>query len=397
LERVSRAEDAESQPALADTGVISIKKKVMIQTAKSPSPVSYEAQSAMSMRSSISQISRVTGLGQQPKTTEQPIKEHVPVPIDVPVVEESEFDEVNRQRISLKIATAKQEEQRKLKEQRDAFEVARKRVRDQAELQKKALTYDYEGKIVFTQPLVTKQTLYQPKYEVLTQQSLSKDKRARSVTMTFKDKQTPMREVEFVKSIKTASMWDVINSRSGVVIREGSKAKAGPAVARQLSRKEYMRQAKGAPSVSVLRHSSREPREDLSPAKSLVPQTVSDVPDYDLPPLPNEPRGRVTPLVQGQPRIVQYTIKEASAVEELTEVDQFNLSILEKKDWGMNPPVRTVRIVERLPKRPDRRTLRMTHGHKQRLPRERALNEYVGKRLNISAMSDSTTDASYRR
>jgi hypothetical protein len=384
-------------------GYVTVRKKVMIQTAKSPSPVSFEAQSVVSRRSSISQFSRVGGLGQRRAKTEAPIKEYVPVPIDVPAVEETEFDEANRQRINLKLTAAKQEEQRKLKEKRAAFELARKRERDQAELDKKELTYDYEGKIVFTQPLVTKNTLYQPKYRVLTPQALTKEKRASSaVAITVKEKRTPTREVEFVKSIKTAasSMWDVINSRSGVVVREGSKAKAGPAGARRLSRKEYMRQAKVTDPASVSRNSSRELREDLSPAKShvsFVPQTVSDVPDYDLPPLLNDPRGRVSPLGQGRPRIVQYSSKEASAVEELTEVDQFNLSLLEKKDWGMNPPVRTVRIVERMPKRPDSRTLRMTHGPKQRLPRERPLNEYVGKRLNISATSDSTTDVSFRR
>jgi hypothetical protein len=378
-------EDEEPEPAVIDSWArsqVTVKRKVMIQSPQPPS-VPNDAKSVRSGQSSTSRISRVA-THRRNRTAEQPIKEYVAIPIDIVETEEPEFNLMNRPRIEQQLQAKRRQQERIAKEIKEALEIARKKEREQADLAKKPLTYDYEGKVIFTKPLVTKNTLYQPKFSLKTSEVLQKSKRTASAEVgALKEKKTPLRELEFIKSLKTQNtMWDVINSKLGVVIKEGSKAKGGPpATAGRVSRKEYMRKVRTA-SSNVSKGSL--PASDHK-SQASKPPTLGEVPDYET-----EPQGALSFQVLGQPRIVQYHSKEDSFVEEPSEIDKFNSSILDSADWGVNPPIHGARLPTRMPRRPDAKTQQRTHGYKTKLPRERPLNEHVGKRVNLSGTTDST-------
>jgi hypothetical protein len=391
-------DDTEPIPATVDSwasGRIPVKKRVVVRTDTTiPSLESAELSSAKSGKSQDKKTdATVNGRARRRnRTVEAPAKEYELFPLeDCAESENVEFDELNRSRIEQKELLAKKQVDRQKKERREALEQARKIERDHAELAKKALTYDYEGKIIFTQPLVTKNTAYVPKY--LIQPSDLAPIKAKRVASTevgvIKDKRAPSKEVEFVKTIKAQSvMWDIISTTKGVIIRDGNMAKGERIdLGGRMTRKDYMRNVKLKRLEASAELSMDRSSVEGSSLEATQPPAYRDVPDYEL---PNESEMfSMTPIPQGSSFIIQYS-KDTPFIEESSEIDRFNMSIVEDRDWGMNPTFRGVKSPARVPRRPNFRLMQTTHGYKARLPRERPLIEHVGKRLNMSYEAEST-------
>lgn len=388
-------DDDEPQPAVIDcwaSGRIPLKRKVVVKEA-SPSQTSL----AESLGSDLSQTPTVSmkqvKAVRRNRTVEPPAKEYELIVLDEPIEEEPEFDEVNRQRIELKAIANKKAADLKKREQREALEAARKVERDQEQLAKKALTYDYEGKLIFTKPAVLSNAIFLPRFAVQAAEATAKPKRVASTGITeLKEKRAPLKEVQFVKAIKAQTvMWDLISPNKGVIMREGSKARGERIDMGRMSRKDYMKRAKASrldsfndsQELSSLKEPSRNSKEPS------IPTAISDVPDYEL---PNESEmfSMNSALLPSQPKIIQYRSGDVNFAEDLSEIDQFNMSILQDHDWGSSPQHREVRLPARLPRRPNFKTLHSTHGYKMRFPRERPLNEHLGKRINISYDTEST-------
>jgi hypothetical protein len=228
----------------------------------------------------------------------------------------------------------------------------RRMERAASDLRNSQFTYDYDGNIVLVKP----RPLVGARKVQATLLAMPEPQQAKKTYVPKKPvhviKQTPVSELQFVKSISGDAVMDVLKVGTGVTAFDLLRTKKGPERPwKTMSREDYKQM--------IARYSdSSDLQTEKSPTKpiSLHRRILSDIPDAH--------REGNEPL----PVIDEERIRPA---EDLSAVDKFNIELFRSQDWGLNIATLGTRVLGHVPDKATPRTIYATHGNKSRHPRDR--------------------------
>ena len=396
------SEDPEPLASSIDTwarNAIPVKKKIkMPQTEQSSVILPPDAKSSMSYSSRRSGLGRIVKQSRSLRNQKDniPIEEGViPMPIPEDKNDVSEEEEMLRSRKERELKRKKEEVERLKKIKEEEAEKEKRMQKEADEMKKKSFTYDHKGKIIFVNPVKhdnIPNTFTAIRYvaeEPLKEEPKPQVKRnpPRDFAAVKRLKSAPMQEKEWVKNITSIQlpMFEAIKLSANVTFIDGSRTKY-PTENREefktMSRKQYnaIYQTKQEAEINISAGLPDKKSPSVSSGESLKksPDSKKDlldiIPDYESLAERSEQSNIIStslsPLrVSQHGKIIQYGT--SFQLDESAGPNQkFNAEIIKSKNWGLNPPMKEPKVIERYPKRPDSKEMRELYGDILKKPKD---------------------------
>ena len=279
-------------------------------------------------------------------------EEPVPFPMDIVEVEISDKEEFIRLKKERDFKR-KQEEIERLESLKKEEEIKRKLLNKQFGGKMKNFTYDFNGKILIVNPMKTERELLEkvefsivpdPKPEDYPK-SVPRTEHSTRVGNERKKQLDPIIERPF-KQVQSLSILEHIRLAPGVTIGPSSRPQNSsrvPESALKPSIKKHQLLPLN-PIIPPLKPKSSRLLESMSEAALTLPK-ISETLQKSTKRISNTQKTGKKKVNQ----VKQYT-KEMKFTDNLNEIDKFNLAILSDREWGKNPPMKSVKIPARVPK-----------------------------------------------
>ena len=272
----------------------------------------------------------------------------------------------------------------------------KKMQKETEDMKSRSFTYDHKGKILFVNPVkydsipgtytAVRYVSEEPLKELPKPAARRKTPGA-DFAAVKRNKTAPQQEKEWVKNITSIQgpLIEAIKLSPNVTFTEGTRVKypQGAEDYKTMSRKEY--NALYQTKTNAVAFDTGMPDKKSSTVSSVdslkkSPDSNGDlfdiIPDYDdfnadaerdLKRSPSLSPGRAA---QQHGKITYYGTGHKG--DDLGGSSQkFNAEILKNKNWGLNPPIKEPRVIERVPKRPNSKDLRELYGDIVKKPKDK--------------------------
>lgn len=396
---------------------IPVKKKL-----KMPSAEQNNSIVPADMKSVASHSSRRSGLTRglrpaqsirNPKINNAIEETVLPVAIPQEKVLVSEEEEMLRSRKEREMKRKKEEGERMKKMKDEEAEKEKKMQKEAEDMKNKAFTYDHKGKILFVNPvkyesippayIAVRYVSEEPVREVPKQ---TRNTASRGFASVKRTKTAPQQEKEWVKNITSIQppLIEAIKLNANVTFIDGARVKYPQNIvedSKTMTRKQYNTLYQPKLEASAVSNMPDKKSSTVSSVDSLKksPDSKNDlfdiIPDYEDFNAGSQKGNRATqsisPLRAQHGKIIHYGT--GFQLDELAGPSQkFNAEILKNKNWGMNPPLKEPKHIERLPKRPDSKELRELYGDIVKKPKDHPFitpqELWQSKGLNIKRPRD---------
>lgn len=393
-------EAAEPNPSSVDTWVrkaVPMKKVVAMNKLSSPTVTLPDAKSVIShsTRRTLQQRLGRTNRGRNTKENEVIDEPTLAVPIEDDAIEMDEEIESLRN-LKERQAKKKKDEQQRLKSIKEEEEAKEKKIQKDSETMKnKAFTYDYGGKIVLIAPPkmenlpnLNQTARFEIQEPVVEEVKVQKKRKTLDILPAKRNKTAPLSEQEWVKNLTTGqqAMFDVIKLSPGVALIDGVRSKQcvdNTNEPKTMTRKEYnslqktsLASAGGIAAGKLERRSSVGSSIDSELKNNEGKGGFFDsIPDFEeLKDVPGTSHlsSSMSPVRtrKSYGKVVKFgnsfEINESSG-----PTDKFNAEILKSKNWGLNPPNKDPRVIERVPKKSTNSDLRELYGDIVKKPKDK--------------------------
>lgn len=403
-------EDIEPIPCSIDTwarNAIPVKKKVRI-----PKPENSTNIAQPDTKSMKSFSSRRTGIPKAQKANKSskniienpPINEvQTPIPIFEDLKEINEEVEILRCKKEQEMQKRKQDQERLKKIKEEEAEIEKKIQKESEEMKNKLLTYDYKGKLIQVNPIKT-ENLPEPgtKVRYLSQEPPQveevkvdiKKKALREFVSVKRLKTAPQLEKDWVKNatLVNQQLFEAIKLSPGVTIIEGTKTKLPPSetpdIFRTMSRKDYINLHKPKSELGYKKNStpgttgmfgnkncsSKSSLESMKKAQDSKKDFFDMIPDYDDEAGEEDFREKIVPSItptksRNHGKVIQYGADYKLDISAGPN-EKFNMELMHNNKWGLNPPTKEPKVLERLPKKPTPKELREIYGYIVKKPKD---------------------------
>eukprot|EP00742_Colponemidia_sp_Colp-10_P002790 GILJ01002983.1.p1 GENE.GILJ01002983.1~~GILJ01002983.1.p1 ORF type:complete len:601 (+),score=117.23 GILJ01002983.1:80-1882(+) len=416
-------QEEEFMPSRIDTwarGAVPIKKKIR-QPTSSEATFKFEAgpRTVKSSGSSTSRLERRKQNAAEP--SKQQGKDAVKKVKAIPIISESTVESINddedklREMKDRELKRRREEEARQAKKKAEEEADKLKLAKMQTDLRLKEFTYDHNGNVLFIQPVNVDKlppSNYNVNFDLKSESESVDDKKRKGNGVKSKPAvgKKPVAtsktaaDVEFVKASNSAQppVWDTMKVSPGVKLTENGRSKAGPkkvSDASHISRRDYTSMVD---SQIMSTHSfGRSLQPVMEASFSPLQQSVNSHTDQRISSLePIQPSPRLpllvdetplaTPLNQNHPppqyfadTTVSETVVRANGHQQ-SAMEEFNNSILNSADWGVNPPPRAFTPLAAPPKATPKQK-ELTLGTVSRMPRDRPFENTSPKKRHLPA------------
>ena len=401
-EGASWPEETEPSPCSIDTwarNAIPVKRKMrMPSTEQTSFALPADAKSVASHSSRRSALGRSVRQGRSLRNPKEnaSIEEIVaPVPIPQDKNNVSEEEEMIRTRKEREVKRKKEESDRMKKIRDEEVEKEKKMQKETEDIKNKSFTYDHRGKILYVNSVkydsipamytAVKYVSEEPLQEL--PKPLVRKTQTRDFASVKRNKTAPHQEKEWVKNITSIQppLIEAIKLSANVTFIEGPRVKYAQNLedSKTMSRKQYnaLYQPKidqtalntGMPDKKSSMGSSVDSLKRSPDSKGDLFDIIPDFEDFNAAAETNQkgsPVNSPSRTAQQHGKIIHYG--SGFKADELAGSSQkFNAEILKNKNWGLNPPIREPRLVERVPKRPDSKELRELYGDIVKKPKDK--------------------------
>ncbi|OMJ78979.1 hypothetical protein SteCoe_21107 [Stentor coeruleus] len=313
-------------------------------------------------------------------------------PIPVIPNENNDQEELLRTKKEREIKKKREENERmkKMKEEEDQKE--KKIVKDTEFMKNKIFTYDCKGKILNVNhmkpesiPAGILTVRYHSQDPVIEEpKPIVKKKPTSEMQPAKRIKTTPQHEQDWVKNLTLLQppLFDSIRLSVGVTLVDGQRTKRSTESVdfRFMTRKQYNQTFHSSMNQTVILNPPLERRSSIDSSVDSEYKNhegkkdfLESIPDYEDFKGDNQGTKNVSismsPIRPGHGKVVKYgTGFEAS--EQSGPNDKFNAEILKNKNWGLNPPMKEPKVIERLPKKSSTKEMRELYGDILKKPKD---------------------------
>jgi hypothetical protein len=222
-----------------------------------------------------------------------------------------------------------------------------------------------------------------------------KKKTLREFVSVKRLKTAPQQEKDWVKNatLVQQQLFEAIKLSPGVTIIEGTKTKLPPSetpdIFRTMSRKDYINLHKPKSELGYKKNStpgttgmfgnknssSKGSLESMKKTQDSKKDFFDMIPDYDDEAGDDDFREKIVPSItptksRNHGKIIQYGADYKLDISAGPN-EKFNMELIHNNKWGLNPPAKEPKVLERLPKKPTAKELREIYGYIVKKPKDK--------------------------